>query len=145
MAVIQLVLESRMKRDVINKLTNAGFVDGKNLENHTILNNPSTFWQHILENAKCAKNNSYIVYEILPDRTKIYGDGEGVIAELSCNINLFTISPSESEATFNLRKALEEEFSISPWLIDYNLYEYDIDTRLHHYSYTVKSIYGSDD
>lgn len=144
MAVIQLVLESKMKRDIINKLKNAGFIDGKNLENHSILNNPATFWQHILENAKIAKNNSYIVYEISPNREKIYGDGEGVVSELNCTINLFTINPSESQATFELRQSLEQEFNTYPWTIEYNLYEYDIETRLHHYSYSVTSIYGSD-
>lgn len=144
MAVIQLVLEQKMKRDIINKLENAGFVDGVNLQNHTIHTSDTTFWQSILNNSKAAKNNSYIVYEISPNKDKIFGDGDGVVSELSCNINLYTINSNESEATFNLRMILEQEFSLTPWKIEFNLYEYDIATRLNHYSYTITSIYGSD-
>ena len=144
MAVIQLALEAKMKKDIINKLKNAGFEDGVNLSNDTILSTDVTFWQNILEKSSAAKNNSYIVYEIQPSRDKLFGDGDGVIAELYCNINLYTINSSESQPTFELRMAIEEEFSLSPWKIDFNLYEYDIGSKLHHYSYTVRAIYGSD-
>lgn len=144
MAVIQLVLEQKMKRDIINKLKKAGFIDGVNLQNHTIATNDTTFWQGILQDATAAKNNSYIVYEIRPERDKIYGDGESVIAQLSCTINLYTIESNESKAAFDLRSSIEEEFGYSPWTIEFNLYEYDIGSRLNHYSYTVRSIYGSD-
>lgn len=144
MAAIQLILEYKMKKDIINKLKNIGFIDGVNLQNHTIINVDTTFWQHILTNSRAAQNNSYIVYEINEDRNSIYGDGEAVVAEMSANINLYTINGPDSEATFNLRRLIEEEFSSTSWKIEFNLYEYDKDTRLNHYSYTVSSIYGSD-
>ena len=144
MAVIQLALEYKMKRDIINKLKNIGFIDGMNLQNSSIISTDTTFWQHILNNTKAAKNNSYIVYEIQPERDKIFGDGEAVIAELSANINLYTINTAESETTYNLRTLIEQEFNTTPWKIEFNLYEYDKDTRLNHYSYTISSIYGSD-
>lgn len=144
MAVIQLVLEQKMKQDIIRKLKNAGFIDGDNLANDTITREDTTFWQGILENATAAKNKSYIVYDIQPSREKIFGDGEGVVSELYCNINLYTIFSSESEATFNLRKSIEEEFTSDLWSIEFNLYEYDIGSKLHHYSYTVRALYGSE-
>lgn len=144
MAVIQLALEYKMKRDIINKLKNIGFIDGVNLQNSSIISTDTTFWQHILNNTKAAKNNSYIVYEIQPERDKIFGDGEAVISELSANINLYTINTAESETTYNLRTLIEQEFNATPWKIEFNLYEYDKDTRLNHYSYTISSIYGSD-
>lgn len=144
MAVIQLVLEYKMKKDIINKLKNAGFIDGVNLENHSISTDDTTFWQHILENSQAAKNKSYIVYEINPEREKVFGDGEGIIADLNASINLYTINSPESEATYLLRKTLEEEFTSDIWRIEFNLYEYDKDSRLNHYSYTINSIYGSE-
>lgn len=144
MATIQLVLEYKMKKDIINKLNSLNFVDGVNLQNHSILNNETTFWQHILDNASASKNNSYIVYEIAPEREKIFGDGEGVVAKLNCSLNLYTINSPESKETYDLRTALEQEFSSNLWEIEFNLYEYDKDTRLNHYSYTISSIYGSD-
>ena len=144
MAVIQLLLEYKMKKDIINKLEALDFVDGVNLQNHSILDNDTTFWQHILDNATASKNNSYIVYEINPQRDNIYGDGESVVAELSCSLNLYTINSPESKETYDLRTLIEQEFSSNLWKIEFNLYEYDKDTRLNHYSYTISSIYGSD-
>lgn len=144
MAVIQLALEYKMKKDIIDKLKSIGFIDGVNLQNSSIISTDTTFWQHILNNTKAAKNNSYIVYEIQPERDKIFGDGEAVISELSANINLYTINTADSEATYNLRTLIEQEFNTTPWKIEFNLYEYDKDTRLNHYSYTISSIYGSD-
>ena len=145
MAIIQIALEYKMKKDIISKLNSLGFIDGTNLQNHSIVNNETTFWQHVLENAQAAKNNSYIVYEINPQKENFFGDGEGVVAELSCSLNLYTINSPESKDTYDLRTLIEEEFSSGFWKIEFNLFEYDKDSRLNHYSYTISSIYGSDD
>lgn len=143
MAMLRSKLELKLKKDIINILNNCGFIDGENLsQTNNIQNQDTTFWNNILENSKQAKNSSYIVYSIQNYTDKIYGDGKGVIERCYCNIDLFTNYGNESRKVYELRIALEEAFNVFPWEIEFNLYEYDSQNKLNHYSYTISNIYG---
>ena len=135
-------LEHKMINDLLSVLSKCNIIDSSKVTKEQ-LNSKDTIiaWNELLDNSKGSNKDSYLVYTIQDYQDNYFGDGEAVLAELTCILDLYTNYPNMSRKSIDLRTNLEAAFD-STWRIAFNLHEYDNQTKLHHYSYSVSKIYG---
>ena len=145
--VIRSKLEFKMIQDLIKIFESCGFKDATKLSELSPedLEAKTTVlcWNRLMDNSKGSKKDSYIVYTVQDYQDNYFGDGVIVVCDMGCTIDLFSVYPDTSRKSYHLRSLLESKF-VDPWKIEFNLHEYDNQTKLHHYSYTVSNIYGSE-
>lgn len=141
--MLRTAIEAKMAADIREVLEGLGFIDGISATAAQLADKETvTFWPVILLADAGQRKQNYIVYKFEDDARSIYGDGKPVVARIGCRLDYFTTARFESEAAENVRLLLENAFLGDLWALEFNLYEYDAETNLNHWCYTVYRIYG---